>query len=704
MSIQRPPNLQEYLQRQEVQERIRQSIQQARSNVTVTISKAADLFGFTESRLREWEKKGLLKTDRNTAEGKEGHRRYTTNELDKLAILQELFTKGGFTLGDIPANFEGIWQQNESELQNRVSAQPISANLASKKAIDQRVEHAEQEVFWRYFTSQALRLSLMLICEDTPDVAGLILPLQKNAPFIHDPREMDKAGESLIGWLSENRSFYTFLDSSPFFEAPTDFRIEPLPMSDEDVTENAHLKNTMIIVQRKARDLNLSGALVQTVQRLLTSLYCNIEKWKPAFDVGMRDYLYQSTNFAVRPDTIDVTLNGLTDMVVELGGKSTASTAKNRWNFCCLLLPQDSSLPLQQRSLVIQAQSSDSPYKKLGNIVLSPDNPGLSLRAYQSGTMIYRPNMPEKDSIIAYKDQEKENLSALALPIVREDGLSIGVLYVASETSYAFTVEDQRVLRLIGTMISELLLTYRARQGVAVKRSDLIEKHEIVDPAFKPFMTENDFIQDLESLLDTIQKKDEENYAEDDEVAFIAIDIDNQSILATKLGNRVARNLSWEVGLRIKDHLSNLIVESRHSRLYHMNADRYCLVFDGIKLMEARHNAERLRVNLAGNYRVNVHHVSDEKPTLPKDMLEVQDVTVRLGIPAYKRSKLKQILERFQSNGSTTPIADTRDAISTAIEQVLKQGRRYGGNVIISWDYDERDYGLWEPQKGWIKN
>lgn len=705
MNVQKSQEIKEYLLSQAVQKRVQRTIAEARSKATVTISQAAKLFDFSESQLREWEKKGLLTTDRTalSQDGK-GHRQYTPYELSKLAALKDLFNEGGYNPGDIPHDFDAIWSQIEQELQNHaqkpsmqvVQAEPASLASISTMPIDHRVMHAEQEVFWRYFTSQALRLSLMLIHEDTPDVAGLILPLQKNVPFIHDPREMNKAGESLIGWLSENRSFNTFLDSAPFFEAPTDFRIEPLPMSEAEVKENAQLKNTMIVVQRKARDLNLSTDLVQTVRRLLALLYCNIEKWKPAFDVGMRDYLYQSTDFAIRPDSIDVTLNSLTDMIVELGGKSAASPAKNRWNFCCLLLSQDTSLPLQQRSLVIQAQSSDSPYKKLGNIVLSPENPGLSLRAYQSGTMIYRPNMSEKDSIIAYKDQEKENLSALALPITREDGLSIGALYIASERPYAFTVEDQRVLRLIGTMVSELLLTYRARRGVALKRDDLIEQHEIVDPAFGSFLTENDFIQDVETLLTTIQEKEKGEYAEDEEVAFIAIDIDNQSILATKLGNRVARNLSQAVGLRIQERLSTLFTNPKHRRLYHMNADRYFLILDGITLTEARNNAERLRVALAGEYLINVHHVSGEKPTLPENMLEVRNVTVRLGIPAYKFSKLRQLLRRFDSVDNQTAVYETRNLITTALNLILKQGRRYGGNVIISWDYEAWDYILWK--------
>ncbi len=702
MNVQRTLGIKDYLQQKDVQERIQESLQDALSNVTVSISRAAHLFDFSESQLREWEKKGLLESDRTalSQDGK-GHRQYTTNELSKLAVFQELIKKGKYSPAEILANLDAIWKHIEREKQNHIPAQSdlaisiesIPENLAVKKHIDQRVEHAEQEVFWRYFTAQTLRLSLMLICEDIPDtMAGLILPIGPDARFISEPIDLPTLNEAVIGWLNPNGSFNTFLDTNPSFEHPSDFRIEPLLAVDE---EEFPADKTMIVVQRKAQPLNLNLTLVQTVRRLLKRVYNNSSDWYPSYGYGLRDYLYQATDFSSSTNPTDDVLNSLTDMVVELGGKSTASSAKNRWNFCCVLLPhaQDVSLPLQQRSLVIRAQSLQSPYKKLGNIVLSPDNPGLSLRAYQSGTMIYRPDMPEKDSIIAYKDQEKENLSALALPIAREDGLSIGVLYVASETPYAFTVEDQRVLRLIGTMVSELLLTYRARQGVAVKRTDLIDYPGIVDPSFKPFLTENDFIADLEALLAAVHAKDRSECTEKVEVSFIAIDIDNQSTLATKYGNRVARDLSREVGVRLRG-LLNLFTNPKHQRLYHINTDRYCLILDEMSLDEARKKAEQLKVALAGDYLIVTQQSFSESTILPENMLKLPDITVRLGVPAYTLYKLNDILGRFDHE---TAVFEVRDVITRAIDEVLKQGRRDKGNVIISWDHDKWGYAKWTP-------
>jgi hypothetical protein len=66
MSLQPPQNIHAFLQQHEVQEHIHQSMHDAHAKATVTISIAAELFGFSENQLREWEKKGLITTKRET--------------------------------------------------------------------------------------------------------------------------------------------------------------------------------------------------------------------------------------------------------------------------------------------------------------------------------------------------------------------------------------------------------------------------------------------------------------------------------------------------------------------------------------------------------------------------------------------------------------------------------------------------------------
>lgn len=707
MSTQPPDDLQEYLKRKEVQERIQHRIQQARSNVTVTISRAAELFGFSESRLREWEKRGLLTTDRNITEGKEGHRRYTTNELSKLAILHELFNFGGYGPGDVPPDYDEIWEDIEHEQQSNGTAAgrdsvefPALPYQAPKDTmfIDHRIEHAEQEVFWRYFTSQVLRLSLMLICEDIPDtMAGLVLPLGEKATFVHDPKDLTANGQALIGWLSPNGSFNTFLSAAPHFEHPSDFRIEPLLAHGED--ESFSYK-TMIIVQRKAKPLNLSLPLVQTLRRLLSQVYANVSQWYSSYGYGLRDYLYQATDFNNVTHPEDTVLNSLMNMVIQLGGPSQENSQNSRWKFCCLLLPQDSSLPVQRRSLIVSAQSTDSPYKLGTSIVSTKVPPGLSLRAYQSGTIIYEPDILLSEAIIAYAEQEKSTRSAIALPIVREDGLPIAALYIASDEDYSFPIESQRVLRLISTMIQELLLTYSARQQAAGKKTDLIDRPEIVDTAFEDFLTENDFIRDLEKILFTIADVKENTFVPDRDVSFIAIDIDDQSTFSMRYGDRVARNISQEVGTRLQEHLK-LFAKLNNKVLYHLNADRYYLLLDGMSLDEARKSAEQIRIALKGNYLVDAQRFSSKGTKLPVNMLEIPQLTIRLGVTSYTYDKLKEILLRYPSE---TSLVEVKTLVMGSLDTTLSTARREGGNKIVSWDPNIWGYTVWTPSQSESNN
>jgi GGDEF domain-containing protein len=498
--------------------------------------------------------------------------------------------------------------------------------------------------------------------------------------------------------LDANRSFHTFLDAAPTFEEPGDFRIERLVTMDEVLEAQDLQDETLIVVQRKARPLNLSAPAVETARRLLAPIYQRIDTWRPSFDHGMRDWLYQATDFTSNTNASDGVLNDMMDMVIHLGGR--VADNQDRWRFACLLLSDDPSLPLQQRKLIVRSQSQQSPYKIGTNI--SSVSPGLSLRAYQSGNVIYQLNMAEHDSIIAYRDQEQNTHSAIAIPIAGEDGLSIATLYIASSEIDAFPEEDRRVLRIICQMVEELLQVYSVRQLAPGKLAEVINTPDIVDTSFKKFLSENDFIRDLEALLIEVQSKNVDEYTSSsdeykpskEEVSFIAIDIDNHSEIATKYGDRIARNLSREVGSRLFGHLTTIFASSLHRRLYHINADKYYLVLDGMPVDEAIQRAEQIRVALKGEYPIDAQRVSVGRPTSPKSMLELPEVTVRLGIPAYTYGKLKEILGRYSSE---TAVFEVRTLITIALDEVLKLGQREGGDVIISWDHKRKWYSKWTP-------
>ena len=62
-----------HLKDEAAQRRVHYNIQRGRNEVTVTIGRAARLFGFSESQLRDWEKMGLIKPirPRKTRTGKQ---------------------------------------------------------------------------------------------------------------------------------------------------------------------------------------------------------------------------------------------------------------------------------------------------------------------------------------------------------------------------------------------------------------------------------------------------------------------------------------------------------------------------------------------------------------------------------------------------------------------------------------------------------
>ncbi len=387
--------------------------------------------------------------------------------------------------------------------------------------------------------------------------------------------------------------------------------------------------------------------------------------------------------------------------VIELGGKNTDGS--NRWHFSNLYLPQDSSLPVQQQRLFVRAHSKDSP-QRASVSVISIAEPGLTFRGYQSGHVMYRPSISPRDYILAYYDAEKETRSAVAIPVGGQNGMAIASLYVASQQENAFSKEDLRSLRFIARMIEELLPTYSSRQSSTERLSTLLNSPKIVDRAFREFLSEEDFLDNLEKLLTNIlyrddivpEKRPDGSRITPDMVCFVEVDIDNQAALAMKYGNQVARNLSKEVGLRIRGHL-RLLSNPDYRKLYHVNADRYYMMFEGMSLDDARNFAETMRKLLSGSsgpYRIDARRVEVGRPLSLEYMLELTDVTVRLGVQNLYYSKLKYDMVK---SSLEYPIAEKRFAIMAGSEESLKRGQAAGGNCVVSWDYSAWDYIVVSP-------
>src|SRR5260370_987451 len=497
-------SLLDYLQREDVRERIRQNIQRGRSEVTVTIGRAADLFGFSENQLRDWEGRGLLTPQRSTKQ-----RQYSISELDKLAVIRALMD-GGYSPGEILTYADSVWSSILSEDGQQKQAEQLKTEKDETEVlpINVHIENARTELFWRYYASHALRLSLTLICDELPNTpAGLILPLQPDsAPTIHHVEDLPQLGESLVGWLSKTRSSHTLFTPAPSSQYDADYSLFRLAVTKNDRPLEEPEDNTYIVLDRlnrRSKSLSLSAPVFETIPHALAPRYTDLQELRSYFGPGMHDELDPAPNLESRADP-DVILDGLAEMVLCLSDQTARS--QGRQPFCCILLPKDHSLPVQQQTLVVRAQSQQSPHK-VGGTTISPDKSlnSLGLRAYQSGHVIYRPRVFDIDTSIAHHDVEGPVRSAIALPIGGENGPTIAVLYIASYETEAFSESHQRVLRMVSRMIEAVILTYRARQSVTARLTNAIDRPRSVDPLFEDFLTENEFTNDLEDLLVTLK-------------------------------------------------------------------------------------------------------------------------------------------------------------------------------------------------------
>lgn len=726
MGRQSPQSIESYLQREDVQRRIRESFLHNRTHLTVPIGGAVHLFGFGENRLRKWEEKGLLNPTKE-----KNHRYYSLYDLDKLAILKELVS-AGFSPGTIPSDIDKIWnalspsRDDQNWITQAASSEPAGQSLESSLlCIDQRIEGARKELFWRYYASFVMRISLQLIREDliNPRRAGigLVLALHPNLAAIgalNSMSDLSTVGASLVGWLAQSGSSQTLFTVAPSFRHPERYRIYRLTDVEQGFSpeKDTIADCTMLIVDSLEYPLNLNSLTIKAIQRLLTPLYQEAEFSRTCFDHGMRDELDPGTDL----DSIysDYILNGLAEMVIRLGNISD-----EQWRFCCILLPDDTTLPLQQRSLIVRAQSKNAPHK-IGKSLVSPDETtlSLSLRAYQSGQTIYRPELCEEDKAIALRElEELGSGSAIALPTGGKGGAPAAILYVVSDRPDAFGLDSQRILRLVGIAIEETIDRYNARQKSKESLSTAISSPEYVDTFFekRKILSENDFVMDIEALLRNIQSvmMDAEKSAgtighvEQDTpvlmetlpgegVSIISVDIDKQSQLASRFGDQFTRNLSKVVGSFLSDQLRRILTEAVDYQLYHIWTDRFYLVVKGLGLEEARKHGERIRRQLKDSYEVSVILPWQEEAISPRlENKQGVELSVRVGVSNYLYSKLADLLQRYAASASA--VGNVRALICRDIDIALDKGRKQGGDVVMSWnpsaDKEKRGYLRWPP-------
>jgi GGDEF domain-containing protein len=702
--------IEELLRNSEIQKRIQAYQESIQTEALVTIGRAAKLFGFSETKLREWDRSGYLSSVRSRSgeQGGTGQRQYSVTELNKLAIIRVLQDAG---VSEVPASVDELWREIVGE------------HKEERLTIDQHVEKVYKEEFWRFYASRAMQLSLALICGDALNaVAGLVIPLRQGGPAMpvldaEKPEEFARLGPSLLCFLSENHVFHTFYEPVPSFEYLTDFRIRGLVSVEEDAPRD----RIYVVLQRKMKPTLLDSATVNVIRRLLAPLYeqVTMQEWEEYLGHGFRDVVYPYIDFGSAGMT-DTVLSNLMELIIQLGGK--ADDGNCLWKFCCMLLPNDSSLPLYQRSLVVRAKSLHSPHA-LG-VMVHPQGSvvGLSIRAFQSGTIVLRRNIMRQGSdgaTIALWESERTIRSAVAFPIGGEDGLPIGVVYVASEHPDAFSEDDLRVFRLIGRMAEDRLRVSGVQRQIYRKLSSVIANPVVVDSfltIFTDILTEGQFRRDVEELLQDISMpqsrstdgarasivgftKDHIQNMEgvsEEAVSFISVDVDQQGYLANVYGDLAVRNLNLEVGIKIKDTLKALAKEYADCHVYHIYADRFYIMLDGVSLERARKIAEQLRLALSGTYKLDALKMYPEQETPSGRLLEIPDITVRLGVTSYLFTKLAEILARYAPMNA---IDEVEALIISGLDTPLNLARDDGGNAVFSWEPTIRNYVRWSPAK-----
>ena len=375
--------------------------------------------------------------------------------------------------------------------------------------------------------------------------------------------------------------------------------------------------------------------------------------------------------------TGDRLLSEMTELVVRFGNemKTTASSQRGRWIFSAILLPDNPALPPGQQSLVVAAQSEDSPYI-LGVTRLTPGkNDGLPTLAALSGHMLMRRTAVSLDTADANAGFEEEPGPELALPIIGPQGQVLAVLYVRSKyeentaTQETFTADDQLLLRVMGHIIGGVVSGYRGNNLTRDVLVGMIEQPRTVDRFFQEFKTANAFWTDLEVALTNLMKaraplptsnKPPEEGASNP-ITLLAIDIDGHTNFVNAYGSNTARHLISAVGRRIAGQplLTSIPLmgasERSKNNLYHIYGDCFYVLLEGISTQVAQSNAKHLKKLLAGSYSLEVSRTTASQ-TVPVATVKLEKVSVRIAVVSYGSAILSKMLTLAEPAEPMSPL------------------------------------------------
>ena len=97
-----------------------------------------------------------------------------------------------------------------------------------------------------------------------------------------------------------------------------------------------------------------------------------------------------------------------------------------------------------------------------------------------------------------------------------------------------------------------------------------------------------------------------------------------------------------------------------------------------------------------GSYKLDVLRAFADQQTRHESMVELADITIRLGVTSYPYLKLDEYLHEYTPEYA---IPEVRSIITSALDVALVKGQIDGGNVVISWDEEQRNFLRWSPLK-----
>jgi hypothetical protein len=171
-------------------------------------------------------------------------------------------------------------------------------------------------------------------------------------------------------------------------------------------------------------------------------------------------------------------------------------------------------------------------------------------------------------------------------------------------------------------------------------------------------------------------------------ISLFGIDVDHVTLHALKYGDRAVRNLSREIGLRIKGELDSTFKKYPGCQFYHIVADRFYVLLKYVPYDQVLKKAWLLKKSLADPYQISILQQMGRQPPAA-GTLEELTITVRLAVSSYDDKTLDKLFERYPGESG---IYSLREMIERSIASELKKGMASGGNIIRAFNPKARIY------------